>query len=153
MEETWPSQSNRLRLTSLLVKSGELPEADSLWQQLQQSPVRPHELIHLIDQALVAQNLESARAMSRQVVQSDAKNWEAMARLVIVEWVDGNVEESVRMARELTELNLASDAPSAAETWNRQQPTFKFSPNDSLPNPIVARWERTGQWIDVIFPV
>ena len=152
MEETWPSQSNRLRLTSLLVKSGVLREADSLWQQLQQSPVRPHELIHLIDQALVAQNLESARAMSRQVVQSDAKNWEAIARLVIVERVDGNVEESVRMARELTELNLASDAPSAAETWNRQQPTFKFSPGDSLPNPIVARWERTGQWIDVLQP-
>lgn len=152
LEDSWPSPQTRVRLAHLLVKNGDVTDAEALWLKLEQSSVAPHELIRLTDQSLAMQDLESARRMCRRILLTDSKNWEALVRLAIIEWVDGGGEESVRLAREVVDLNLKADCLSAHENWHRSQPGYVSSAESLLPNPMAARWERIAPWLTVLWP-
>ena len=151
-EELSPSPQKRIRLANLLVKSGHIAEAESAWTSLLQSSVPNHELIHLIDEAITARDLEFARTLCRRLVQKDSNQWEALVRLAILEWIDGNEEESMRLAREVLSLNLSADVKSSQEVWLRSQSTSERATTSTVPNPIPARWERTGPWMFVFWP-
>lgn len=108
------SKEGETRLANLLVRLGDLSEADALWTRIGNDTTAPADVIEAIDQLIALESVDSAREICDRVLMQDPGHWEVLIRRGILEWRYGEREKADQFFQRVVDLELNSNAPSAA---------------------------------------
>jgi tetratricopeptide (TPR) repeat protein len=110
-----PSEEGETRLASLLMRLGDLSEAEALWNRIAGETTRPAEAIQAIDQLISLESIDSAREICDRLLAQSPENWEVMVRRGLLEWRYGDREKADHIFQKVLELGLDSNTPSALQ--------------------------------------
>ena len=155
------SEQSRMRLANLLLRLGDVSEAEVIWLGMVSGNVPAQEINLAIDQLFLLKKYDVAQGLCDRFLQNHPDNWEAMVRMAVLAWIDGDSEKAVELSERLISLQLPSNTPSAAAAWKNSQlaglatapglsqPLYVFK-RWAEPNPINARWNRISPWLSLL---
>ena len=107
------SDEGETRLANLLVRLGDLSEAEALWTRIGSNTAAPADVIEAIDQLIALESVEPAREICDRALQQNPGHWEVLIRRGILEWRYGQPEMANPFFQRVLDLNLDSNTPSA----------------------------------------
>ncbi len=134
------SDEGETRLANLLIRLGDLSEAEALWNRLAADSSRPAEAIEAIDQLITLESFDSAREICDRILAQSPENWEVLIRRGILEWRYGDRENAAQIFQRVLDLKLDSNIPSAALNA-KLKPADSSAQRESLRLPTLARLE------------
>ena len=136
------------RLADLLVRLGDLSEAEALWNRLAADSARPAEAMAAIDQLIALESIDSARDICDRILTQSPDNWEVLVRRGILEWRYGQRENADQFFQRVLDLELNSNVPAVAmlDTIGRSQ---TGSNADSSRLPALDRLEAISELAEV----
>jgi tetratricopeptide (TPR) repeat protein len=134
------SDEGETRLANLLIRLGDLSEAEALWNRLAADSSRPAEAIAAIDQLIALESNDSAREICDRILAQSPDQWEVLIRRGILEWRYGDRENAAQIFQRVLELRLDSNTPSAAMNAKLKKADASVQ-RESLRLPALARLE------------
>ena len=107
------SDEGETRLANLLVRLGDLSEAEALWTRIGSNTAAPADVIEAIDQLIAMESVESAREVCDRALKQNPGNWEVLIRRGILEWRFGDRENAAQIFQRVLDLAMDSNTPSA----------------------------------------
>ena len=107
------SDEGETRLANLLVRLGDLSEAEALWTRIGSNTAAPADVIEAIDQLIALESVDSAREICDRALKQNPGHWEVLIRRGILEWRYGQREMANPFFQRVLDLNLDSNTPSA----------------------------------------
>lgn len=107
------SNEGESRLASLLVRLGDLSEAEALWTRIGSDTAAPADIVRAIDQLIALESIDSAREICERVLRQNPDHWEVLLRQGILEWRYGQRELADSFFRRVLELDLNVNTLSA----------------------------------------
>lgn len=108
------SDEGETRLANLMIRLGDLSEAEALWNRLASNSSRPAEAIAAIDQLIALESIDSAREICDRLLTQSPDRWEVLIRRGILEWRYGDREIAANIFQRILDLRLDANTPSAA---------------------------------------
>lgn len=108
------SDEGEARLGGLLMRLGDLSEAEVLWSRIAGETKHPAEMIEAIDQLMDLESIDSAREICDRLLAQSPDNWEVLIRRGVLEWRYGDREMADQLFQRVLDLQLDSNTPSAA---------------------------------------
>ena len=105
-----PSDEGKSRLASLLMRLGDLSEAEAMWTRIAGDTANPADIVDAIDQLMDLESIDSARDICDRVLLKSPENWEVLIRRGILEWRYGDRSTSDKFFQRLLDLKLSSDS-------------------------------------------
>ena len=107
------SVEGKVRLADLLLRLGEISEAEALWIQVGEINAPPHEVVRMIDKLLSLDNIDSAKHLCAKVLQRQPENWEALLRLGLIELAYGKNDSALAVFDQILALKTDPKALAA----------------------------------------
>ena len=111
-----PSDEGQSRLASLLMKLGDLSEAEALWTRIAGDTANPADIVDAIDQLMDLESIDSARDICDRALLKSPENWEVLVRRGILEWRYGDRSTADKSFQRLLDLKHSSDSTVTAAT-------------------------------------
>ncbi len=111
IEAAAPSDDGKLRLTTLLIQSGEMTEADALLARVAKLSGSSPELMKAIDQLTEAQELDAAKQLCERVLTEQPNHWLVLQKLIVIEWQRANFEAVDALVERVLEMRLSWRTP------------------------------------------
>ncbi len=111
IEAAAPSDDGKLRLTTLLIQSGEMTEADALLARVAKLSGSSPELMKAIDQLTEAQELDAAKQLCERVLTEQPNHWLVLQKLIVIEWQRANFEAVDALVERVLEMQLSWRTP------------------------------------------
>lgn len=143
------SGEGEMRLANLLVRLGDLSEAEALWNRLAADASRPAEAIEAIDQLVSLESLDSAREICDRLLTNSPDNWEVLIRRGILEWRFGDRENAAVIFQRVLDLRLDSKTASVTLKAPLKQ-TDSGTQRESQRLPALARLERLPELVELL---
>ena len=134
------SDEGETRLANLLIRLGDLSEAEALWNRLAADSTRPAEAVAAIDQLIALESIDSAREICDRLLTQSPDNWEVLIRRGILEWRFGDRENAAQIFQRVLDLRLDSNTPSAVMNARLKQAN-SGEQRESRQLPALARLE------------
>ncbi len=138
IEAAAPSDDGKLRLTTLLIQSGEMTEADALLARVAKLSGSSPELMKAIDQLTEAQELDAAKQLCERVLTEQPNHWLVLQKLIVIEWQRANFEAVDALVERVLEMPLSWRKIWPRSLRNRDSLAIFSSmrPNYPFPGPI-----------------
>ena len=107
------SDEGETRLANLLVRLGDLSEAEALWTRIGSNTAAPADVIEAIDQLIALESVDAVREICDRALKQNPAQWEVLIRRGILEWRYGQREMANPFFQRVLDLNLDSNTPSA----------------------------------------
>ena len=115
------SPDTRSRLANLLLKTGEIGEAEALWSRMAETDSEPHRVLKSIDSLLTARRYDVAKQLCEKLYRQNPRDWESLFRLAVIDWKQERPEEAIKRFAALRQLSIEdSDLSSAAKFQQTQ---------------------------------
>ena len=124
-----PSDDGRSRLAGILLKLGEISEAETLWVRASETESEPHELFRSIDHLMSIDSTDTARKLCERILQRDTGNWEAMFRIGLLDWRSGAKSEAMKHFDAIVAMKKDPNTPSVEAA----QRTASRTPASQMP--------------------
>ncbi len=131
-----PSDEGQSRLASLLMKLGDLSEAEALWTRIAGDTANPADIVDAIDQLMDLESIDSARDICDRVLMKSPENWEVLVRRGILEWRYGDRSTADKFFQRLLDLKLSSDSTLTAATNSTSEANVAGYQSERLPTLI-----------------
>jgi tetratricopeptide (TPR) repeat protein len=107
------SDEGETRLANLLVRLGDLSEAEALWTRIGSDTAAPADVIEAIDQLIALESVDAVREICDRALTQNPANWEVLIRRGILEWRFGDRENAAQIFQRVLDLAMDSNTPSA----------------------------------------
>ena len=121
INELSPSRESRQQLAGLLLRSGEIEEAEAIWLELTSAIKDPHKVYEAIDDLVKHDRFNAALKMSERVLRDNPQDWETLYRQGLSLWKLKREDEALAKFDQLRELPIPQDKPSAKVEFQKAQ--------------------------------
>jgi tetratricopeptide (TPR) repeat protein len=112
LNELAPSEEGAARLADFYVKSGDVTEAEAIWQNLSADDKDPHRILQAIDSLIGHAKPEAGLAIAERLLRKSPNSWEALYRAGVALAELGKPDEASKHFQALLDLRLDDDTPS-----------------------------------------
>lgn len=124
-----PSSKSAARLANLLLRSGDIDSAEALWLRLSDPAADPLEVLQSIDDLILEEKPQIARRLANQVLERNPNDWEAILRLAVISWSEGNMADAATFSDQLLAMPHSVLSPSRS-AQRRLGPTITETEDD-----------------------
>lgn len=119
-----PTVDSRTRLANLYMRKGDPKSAKVVWDQMATAGGSSSHILKSVDKLIVSNSLPAAAELCDQLLASNPDNWEALLRLSVIQWRQGQDEEVKQYCDKLLSLRIPRSTISVLNTSGQGSQTM-----------------------------
>ena len=109
INEVAPSRDGTVNLAQLLLRTGEIDEAEATWMKLVEAERDPHQVFQAVDNLLSHNKEQTAMKIVDRLLRENPKDWEALFRSGVLLWRTDKKDEAIKRFETILGLSVSVD--------------------------------------------